>query len=69
MGVHCYASVGRSPTLAASVLVTLGMSAAEAWREIQRARGTEVPDTVAQRRWVERFLPGHVRGPALDGIQ
>ncbi len=56
-GVHCYASVGRSPMIAASVLVVLGVVPAEAWRRIEAARGREVPDTTAQRRWVERFLP------------
>lgn len=54
VAMHCYASVGRSPTLAAALLVLGGLSAGEAWARIEAARGREVPDTVEQRLWVER---------------
>jgi protein-tyrosine phosphatase len=55
VAVHCWGSVGRSPTLAASLLVLRGLDAAEAWDRVQLARGREVPDTLEQRRWVEHF--------------
>ena len=56
MAVHCWASVGRSPTLVAATLVFAGVPAAEAWSRIQEARGVDVPDTLEQRAWVEQFF-------------
>jgi len=56
MAVHCWASVGRSPTLVAATLVFAGVPVAEAWARIQAARGVPVPDTLEQRAWVEQFF-------------
>lgn len=50
---HCRVGVGRSPLCVASLLVLLGVPAAEAWRRITAVRGRDVPDTAAQGRWVE----------------
>jgi protein-tyrosine phosphatase len=49
---HCFACVGRSPLIAASMLALLGVEPGEAWRRVERARGCAVPDTLAQRLWV-----------------
>jgi predicted protein tyrosine phosphatase len=53
---HCYASVGRSPLIAASIMVILGVRPDDAWAAIAEARGLTVPDTTEQRLWVERFV-------------
>ena len=50
---HCREGVGRSPLCVASLLVLLGVPAAEAWSRIALVRGRHVPDTTAQGRWVE----------------
>jgi protein-tyrosine phosphatase len=55
VAVHCRMGIGRASLLAASVLVRSGVHPREAWSRIQSARGCPVPDTEAQRVWVERF--------------
>jgi hypothetical protein len=55
IALHCWASVGRSPTLAAALLVSAGVEAAEAWSRIETARGRQVPDTNEQRAWAASF--------------
>jgi len=58
LAVHCWASVGRSTTLAAALLVLGGVPAEEAWARIETARGREVPDTTEQRLWAGRVKSG-----------
>ena len=53
--IHCRAGIGRSSLIAAAVLTRMGLSADEAFRLIEQARGRPVPDTPEQRRWVERY--------------
>ena len=55
IAVHCWATVGRGPTLAAALLMRGGVSPDEAWLRIASARGREVPDTLEQRRWAQGF--------------
>jgi protein-tyrosine phosphatase len=57
LAVHCFASVGRSPTLAAALLIMGGVAPAEAWRRLELVRGRQVPDTSEQRDWAARFAP------------
>jgi hypothetical protein len=45
----------RSALVAASLLVAAGEEPAAALRTIERARGVPVPETAAQRRWVEEL--------------
>lgn len=52
--IHCRAGIGRSSLIAASVLTKMGLSADQAFRLIERARGCPVPDTPEQRKWVEQ---------------
>lgn len=56
IAVHCWASVGRSPTLVAATLAFAGVPVDEAWARIESSRGRQVPDTLEQRRWVEQFF-------------
>ncbi len=49
---HCYASRGRSPTLAAAVLIELGLSADDAMARLSRARRHVIPETPEQRQWI-----------------
>lgn len=61
VAMHCWATVGRSPTLAAGLLVVGGVSPGSAWERVEAARGCPVPDTREQREWVfalERRLRG-----------
>ena len=55
VAIHCRAGIGRSALLAASVLVHLNIDGAAALDMIAEARGTEVPETEAQRQWVLNF--------------
>lgn len=56
IGVHCRASIGRASVAVASLLVRSGMPTAEAWFQVEAARGMPVPDTKEQRKWVDRFI-------------
>ena len=53
VGMHCRACIGRSSVLAASLLIRSGMPSATAWKKIEAARQFPVPDTKAQREWVD----------------
>ena len=52
VAIHCFAGIGRSPTMAASILVLLGLDPADAWERIRAVRQVELPDTKAQYEWV-----------------
>ena len=53
VAVHCRGCIGRSSVVVASLLVRSGVKDVDAWRQIQQARGTSVPETPQQRAWVE----------------
>lgn len=55
VGIHCRQGIGRSSLIAACVLVALGGSSVNAFKQIERARGVSVPDTNEQRDWVASF--------------
>jgi protein-tyrosine phosphatase len=55
VAIHCRAGIGRSTTLAACVLILLGVEGDVALDMIAAARGLEVPETEAQRQWVLGF--------------
>ena len=55
LALHCWASLGRSPTLAACTLVRVGVPAADAIDRLSIARETVVPETQAQHDWVYDF--------------
>lgn len=64
LAAHCYAGVGRSPLIVASVLALLGAGHEVAWDRVQAARGVRVPDSVLQRNFVSELL-GYCRLHAL----
>jgi len=53
IGFHCRAGIGRSPMMAASVLVASGIPFERALKELSAARGWPVPETTEQVKWVE----------------
>ncbi len=55
VAVHCRAGIGRSPLVAAALLVRSGESPTEAWSRVGRARGWPVPDNDEQRDWLYGF--------------
>ena len=55
IGIHCRQGIGRSSLLAACLLSYFNVSVDEAFRQIQAARRTSVPDTAEQRQWVNTF--------------
>ncbi len=55
VAVHCFAGLGRSPTVAAAALVATGMKLEAALERIGEARGAEVPETPDQKDWLEKF--------------
>ena len=57
IGAHCRAGIGRSSLLLASLLVTEGYSAGDAFDLISEARGLRVPDTEEQIEWARSFNP------------
>jgi protein-tyrosine phosphatase len=63
VAVHCRQGIGRSGLLAAGLLVTSGMDAAKAIREVSAARGQNIPETPAQLQWI-RQLPTESLVPA-----
>ena len=58
IAIHCRMGIGRSALIAAATLVALGETTERAFAMIREVRGYEVPDTVEQREWVERFSAG-----------
>lgn len=55
VAIHCRAGIGRSTTMAACVLILLGVQGEDALDMIASARGLEVPETEAQRQWILDF--------------
>jgi protein-tyrosine phosphatase len=53
--VHCRQGIGRAGLLAASVAIATGVAPAEAATVLTAARGRPVPETPAQRRWLDDF--------------
>ena len=57
--VHCRAGIGRSSLMAAVTLMRLepGLGADAAAQRISHARGLDVPETTAQKKWLKAFQP------------
>lgn len=54
---HCFAGIGRSGLILVATLVRGGLPLTEAVARASRARGLPVPETAAQRRWLEQVEP------------
>lgn len=53
--VHCRQGIGRSGLVAACLLVKKGMSPGAAIESVSATRGLSVPETSAQRDWIEHY--------------
>jgi protein-tyrosine phosphatase len=56
VAVHCRAGIGRSALIVASVLVCAGIEPIKAYEMITKSRGLSVPDTEAQKQWLNIFV-------------
>jgi protein-tyrosine phosphatase len=52
VAIHCRMGLGRSPLVAAAVLIADGLTADEAMAIVSEARGASTPETAAQRAWL-----------------
>ncbi len=52
VAIHCRAGIGRSATIAALVLKTMGVQVEEGLKRVAIARGLSVPDTPEQSTWL-----------------
>ena len=55
IAIHCRAAIGRTGVLASCILKGLGYSSADAMASVAAARRAKIPDTEAQRRFIEEF--------------
>jgi len=53
---HCYAGIGRSGLMAATVLFLAGLDMADACERLTKARKHNVPETAGQRAWLESLV-------------
>jgi protein-tyrosine phosphatase len=53
--VHCRQGIGRTGLVAACLLVTKGLTPKAAVKTLSAARGTPVPETDEQRRWIDHY--------------
>ncbi|MGA9863256.1 MAG: dual specificity protein phosphatase family protein [Terriglobales bacterium] len=53
--IHCRQGIGRTGLVAACLLVTKGMTSEAAVKTLSAARGTAVPETGEQRRWIDHY--------------
>lgn len=55
IALHCRGSIGRAPLTAACTLIHLGWTARAALAAIESARGSRIPDTEEQLRWILNY--------------
>ncbi len=55
IAAHCFAGLGRSPLMIASVLIRHGITAPDACEMISAARGYDVPEMATQIEWLLDF--------------
>ena len=55
VALHCRQGIGRTGLVAACLLVTKGLDTKAAIKRLSAARGTSVPETTEQRRWIDHF--------------
>lgn len=53
--LHCRQGIGRTGLVAACLLVTKGLEPKTAIKRLSAARGTSVPETAEQRRWIDHY--------------
>jgi len=52
IAIHCYAGIGRTGLVAASILIKMGMQVDEALIKLSKTRGLRVPETIQQITWL-----------------
>lgn len=55
VAVHCRQGIGRAGLVAVAVLVAAGLDVAAAVERVGESRGRPVPETPAQRRWLDEY--------------
>ncbi|CAN5592554.1 hypothetical protein BH10ACI1_BH10ACI1_17710 [soil metagenome] len=55
IGIHCRQSIGRAPLLAAMLMISFGINPTEAFHQLSKVRGVEVPETNEQKEWAKQF--------------
>jgi protein-tyrosine phosphatase len=55
VAVHCRQGIGRAGLVAVAVLITTGIDTESAIARVSAARGRPVPETPAQKRWLNEF--------------
>lgn len=53
--VHCRQGIGRTGLVAACLLVMKGLNPETAVKNLSSTRGIPVPETTAQRRWIDHY--------------
>jgi protein-tyrosine phosphatase len=53
--IHCRQGIGRTGLVAACLLITKGLNPEAAVQRLSTARGTRVPETAEQRRWIDDY--------------
>jgi protein-tyrosine phosphatase len=53
--VHCRQGIGRTGLVAACLLLTKGLDAETAVKQLSAARGLSIPETSEQRHWIDRY--------------
>ncbi len=55
IAVHCRAGIGRSPMIAACVMLSHSCNVTSAFHQLSAARGMKVPETPEQREWAVAY--------------
>jgi len=53
VAIHCRQGIGRAALVAIGILISAGVDPQEAVTRVSTARGRSVPETQAQRRWID----------------
>jgi protein-tyrosine phosphatase len=61
VALHCRQGIGRSGLVAACLFVTKGFDVGVAIKRLSSVRGVSIPETMEQRRWIDRFAGTLVR--------
>jgi len=52
IAIHCYAGIGRTGLVAASILIKMGLQVDQALIKLSQVRGIRVPETIQQISWL-----------------
>lgn len=65
--IHCRQGIGRAGLVAAGVLIAAGLDPAAAVARVSTARGRPVPETPAQRHWLDECAGALLAATKEDG--